>query len=478
MSANDGREEPHDTEPGEPDSVRETVIDEAPRGATTRIDEPMGAGPTKLGIGDLDPHELASPITLDEPPTTGVARTLPPEAGAPSSRGRNTISDTEDVPPASVPAASVPADSLGRASFEDVAADGEADPVQIEDDAAGPVGEHGKRKRRNWIFWALGGLFVTALVGPLLFYFLVWRYRPTAPHHIPAGTTIAVRFDGRELYLYEPFRKNILGSFDGSASAKGRSDRFKKHTGIDLRNDVREVIFATMTADSWIVLIGGNFETGRTKTKFVTGLRDFLAEEGVQGWTLSNGVLKGPVLRIAQAEDTTILIANNDEILRAAMEPSDSWKDLGLASSGAMSFVVDRGAFEAAGKAAPNKIPALALLAAPDAVTHVADACRHTQRMTGYLELGRDSKINIDAVPTSDSSASGLTTDLEAVRADAKALAPFMPEQDTGGLKEALLDAKIKPRAKTVMVTVPWSKKEIDGGLERLGAKIREVFGE
>ena len=52
-----------------------------------------------------------------------------------------------------------------------------------------------------------------------------------------------------------------------------------------------------------------------------------------------------------------------------------------------------------------------------------------------------------------------------------------MSELDTTGLSGAVFDAKLKPRAKTVMVTVKWDRKEFDAALEKAGAAIREALG-
>ncbi|NUP13177.1 MAG: hypothetical protein HOW73_44630 [Polyangiaceae bacterium] len=426
---------------------------------------------------DVDPgaDDAASKTIVDDP------RSEPRSGGTPTSGSRATR-DTMPDPIATEPVRATLPDIDPNASEEDAEAqqpEGEQSPG---DGAPAPA-----PKRRNVLFFVIGGLLFVALAGPLVFYFLVWRYRPTAPQHIPAGTTLAVRFDGRELYLYEPFRKHVIGSIDGSDKAKSRLDRIKKHTGVDLRNEVREIVFATMNAESWIVLVGGNFDAGRARKKFVPGLKTFLEEEGVQGYTVEDGVLKGPVLRIAQADDTTILIANNDEILRAATDPSDAWQELGLASSGAMSFVIDRGAFDAVSKNPSEKVsgvlpPALAIgalaLVTPETLDHVSDASKSTQKMTGYLDLGKGPKIMADIVPTTGTTPGALSDKWQTVQTDAQGMRDVLTSFYSAGLAPAMLDAKLKPRNETVMVTIQWERKELDAGLEKLGEKIRETLGE
>lgn len=487
-----------------PEPASRTAPDTHPSPSTEPDPQrPEGAAPPQNTRVDGSPLDLAHSQTDDRdtvlgsiPPDTSpdvpsvsptsvqiskpdLSKTLDDGLKSSRPRPRQTLPEiTPDVSTAPTSGSS-PESAEARDTAEDVPpiVEGEDLPGSVRstepDEPAPPV----KRKRRSWMYALIGGLLFMSVAGPLVFYFFVWRYVPTARNHIPAGTNVAISFNGQELYLYEPFRKHVLGAFDGSPKAKARGDRLKKHTGIDVRNDVREVVFATMTAQSWIVLIGGKFG-GRGRGKFVQGFKTFLEEEGVSGYSVDGDVLKGPELRIAMAEDATIMIANNDEILRAATEPSDSWQDLGLASSGAVSFVIDRGAFEGAGKAAPDKIPGLARLLAPDIFTHVDSVCRHTQRMTGFMKLEKEPKINIDIVPTSDSNPTALADEWTALQGDAKALESQLPTQQVIGLTEAILAAKFKPRNKSVMMTVPWSKKDIDANLEEAGKKIKALFGE
>lgn len=332
-----------------------------------------------------------------------------------------------------------------------------------------PPEEPAKKLRGSWPYILIGSLLFMSVAGPLAFYFVVWRYRPTALMHIPRGTNAAVRFDGRELYLYEPFRTNVIGAFDDAASKGGRADRLKKHTGLDVRKDIREVIFATSFGDTWVVLIGGNFSS-RAKTKFTLGLSKFLEEEGVSGFKRrDDGVLAGP-LWIAQAEDSSIVIANTEETLDRCMDPNETYQDLGLASSGAMSFVADRPVFETA--AGPSSM----LKGTPVAAFgSIFDAASQTQKVTGHLALGREVEFLIDATPTKGTTPEELTKQYESVQSQARlASLLFLPE--AGGLTETALNARIKPRATSVMVEATWDRKKFDAFLEDVGAQIRAAF--
>jgi len=325
--------------------------------------------------------------------------------------------------------------------------------------------------KKAWVYFLIGGLLFLSAAGPLIFYFTVWRYRPTAPQHIPAGTVAAVRFDGRELYLYEPFRKHILDKLSGSGPG-GRAQRFKKHTNVDVTSDIREIVVATATGESWVVLIGGHFGAARGGNKFEKGLLAFTTDEEIPGFELDDGVVKGRGVFIAQAEDTTIVIANSRETLDRALEPSDTNTRLGLASSGAMSFVFDRPAFETAAKMKPTGIAAFFLPA--EMASHMGDAFGHTEKMTGYLKLGREAELLGDITPTQHIDPETLMNEYALLQKDAKALSDALPE--ALGAKTMLLEAKLKPRAKSVMLDGTWPKDELDAGLEALGNSLAAIF--
>ncbi len=325
-----------------------------------------------------------------------------------------------------------------------------------------------------WLYFAIGGMFFLALAGPLVFYFAVWRYRPTAPMHIPEGSVVAVRFDGRELYLYEPFREHVLDRLAG-ADQSGRARRLKKHTNVDLKRDVREIVFATATGETWVLLIGGHFGAQRGGGEFEDGLLEFLEGEKVSGFSVDKGAVVGRGVFIAQAEDTTVIIANKRETLDLALEPSDYYQRLGLASSGAMSFAIDRPAFASLQKLKPPK-SAIQFLP-DDLVSHAGDAFGHSQSMTGYVKFKRgEAQLFADIIPTPESDPESLSKEWEILQQDAAKLSDLIPE--IFGLRSLVVDAKVKPRASSVMLQSSLDKAQLDAGLEELGAGMAAVFPE
>ncbi len=312
---------------------------------------------------------------------------------------------------------------------------------------------------KSWVYFLVGGLLFASVAGPLAFYFLVWRYRPTAPQHIPQGSTVAVRLDGRELYLNEPFRKHVLGALEDQPGLESHVERIKSRTGIDLRSDVREIVLATTTGQSFVVILGGRL--GRTRIEqqpFPEGVYTVLTEKQIPGFTMEGAVMVGPGFRVAQAEDDTVIIGTDEEIVRAALEPSEAWKTLGLSSSGAMSFVIDSPALTAAARTSPAAL---------------ADALGKSDKVTGFLRLDK-AKLYVDVVPSSGVRSEELGPEIDEALTEARTLSLLLP--DAYGAKGALASARVKPRPETVMIEADWPREGFDQAFERMGSVLRTVL--
>src|SRR5260221_640748 len=62
------------------------------------------------------------------------------------------------------------------------------------------------KKPRATIYLVVGALLFIALAGPLVAYFLIFQYQPTAVKHVPARTNMAIGIDSKQPHLYKPFR--------------------------------------------------------------------------------------------------------------------------------------------------------------------------------------------------------------------------------------------------------------------------------
>jgi hypothetical protein len=344
-----------------------------------------------------------------------------------------------------------------RQTVPDVEADAsEAPPPHEEPEARD---EPAPRAPRSWVYFLVGGLLFASVAGPLAFYFFVWRYRPTAPQHIPHGSTVVVRFDGRELYLYEPFRTHVMGALEDAPGLDSHVERIKSRTGINLREDVREIVFATTTGQSFVVLLGGKLGKLRAEQdRFPQGVYAVLAEKGLPGFAMAGDVMTGPGFRLAQADDDTVIIGTDDEIVRAALEPSDTWKSLGLASSGAMSFVIDTPALARAAETAPSR---------------AAAALGKTQRASGYLRLDK-AKLYVELLPTEGFGSEALGQSVDAALDEARLMSLLLP--DAYGAKGLLASARTKPRPETLMIEADWPREGIDDAMKQLGAALKTVL--
>lgn len=311
---------------------------------------------------------------------------------------------------------------------------GEGDGDDPESEPA-PDGVKKTLKAGTYIF--VGLLLFAALAGPLVFYFFFFRYKPTATYHVPDNAQVALRLDTRQLYGYEPFRKQVLGALD-IESEDGRRAAFKKHTGIDLAGDVREVVVASMDGKSYVVLFGGYFQKLRRGT-FAGGLKAFADEIGVEGASLEGSTtlaLPGG-LRVSQSEDSTVIVGSDARALEAALPTDDEPSALGLPNSGAMSFAVGGAVFDR-------------LATASDTPPTVADVAAHTTSATGYLTLGRRNKIYVELLPKKIG-AEELASKVEAARAFlAESGGTLLPANVAALLREG----KAKSRAESAMFEV------------------------
>jgi hypothetical protein len=398
------------------DSSRATVVDPLPTGDRTTLD---------------DASEPA-PSTKEEPQRNTVTD-LPTEAQAPESATRT---ETETAPQA---------EAETEETSTETATEAETKP----------------KKPRATIYFVVGGLLFLAMAGPLIAYFLVFRYQPTAVKHVPAGTNMAVRIDAKELYLYKPFRDNVLSVLNDAPGVKSRGDRLKNLTGIDLRSDLREIVIASPDGQRFVVLVGGFFHEARfNRADVVKGLGKFLTEEGVTGLSLKNGVLLAPGgIEVTEADDSTIVVANDDDLLKASLQPSEEWTNLGLAGTGAMSFTIQTSALDHM---------RASLSAFDDSVV-----LSHTDRVTGSLKLGASPELSMELVPRTVTP-EALSKEAETALADVKFVELLLP--DEMGEHAALASAKTKPRVASVMVTASWPPAGLEAGMKRLGQALEGVL--
>jgi hypothetical protein len=324
-------------------------------------------------------------------------------------------------------------------------------------------------KQRPWRRIALwiGVAVVVALLcgsGVAWWFLRQLQYEPTAHRHIPDGTNVVVRADAAKIVLFKPVREHIWPALwerrkDAPEPPPGqqpRLERLKEETGVALPRDLRELIIVSVDATSWAALIGGPFPKGR----FVPGLHRVLKEDGLPGWSLSGELLVhvlGPA--VAQADDGTLIIGSDADIVRAALPAEDHNVEIPLPIEGALSFLINKKAWGGAVSRLPLMLPGL------DTLSKVEEA-------RGTLTLSEQPQLGIDVVPSAGTGADQLSQDIGRVITSLRRMSLVVPS-DLAGAKQALRDATVEPRGSVVHIAAPWPYQAIDDTLKRVGEAIR-----
>lgn len=185
-----------------------------------------------------------------------------------------------------------------------------------------PPAGYGPGRRPRWPLYAGGGV-AAALLLAVGVYFLFFHYTPIAHHHVPGGTTLAVRIDLVDVATYGPVRRQLLPILTEGTdpAARTRSDRVQKETGIGT-SDLREVIVCFLGSEERVVLlVGGRIPKGR----LVPGLLRVAQQDGSTAFVEEGGILKSKFggLFVGQAEDGTAVVATDQAALSAALTGGD-----------------------------------------------------------------------------------------------------------------------------------------------------------
>ena len=323
-------------------------------------------------------------------------------------------------------------------------------------------------RRGPWLALLVGAIGL-ALVGAagVLLYLFVWRYQPTARRHIPANTNLAVRFEASDILLFGPVRKHLWPLLDepsppapagAKPAGKSRVDRIKDETGVRLNQDVRELIIASVDANSWVLLAGGPIARGR----FVEGLEKVLREEGKIGWTIRGELLVGPAgVAIGQADDGTLAVGTDVAIVTAALPISEEHKRVQLPERGAVTFAVTKEAWSGVAGLL-HSLPHGGVFA-------------KVERASGLLVLGSSPEIEMHMEATPGTSSAPLVADVEAMLRDLRLILLLAP--DVAGEKQALQGVKVSASGGSVRLKTSWPYEGLDRGCEALARMLRSPSG-
>jgi hypothetical protein len=300
----------------------------------------------------------------------------------------------------------------------------------------------------------------------VVIYLFVWRYDPVARAHIPGNATMAGRIEVADIVLFGPVRKHLWEpvfssrSGRGSSSGKTRSERIGEATGVNVATDLREIVFASVDAKHWVVILGGKIPRGR----FVDGLSRLATEESWPGFQRSGELLLGPTgVAIGQAADGAIVIGTDTGIVMAALPATNEWKRLGLPEQGTATFAVTKPAFNGASSVVGKIVPGGRVFS-------------QIERATGNMVLGNAPELSIRVQPSSANGAAALAGDIDRLLGSLKLLLLLAP--DVAGEQGALSAAQVRVDGADVAIRAPWPYEGLDKGCARLASVLQVVKGE
>lgn len=412
---------------------------------------------TLVGVAPASPPGAAPPHQQGTGQYSPPGQTSTPSPHDPTLPVTNAVEAPRKAPTPGAPGSGTPIS--GAAPSEDpsssAAAPSDAAP------GAAPAGPRTAPKPRSRARTVVAVLFavigVLAIAGVTIGYFLFFRYAPLADHHIPAASNLAIRADVRQMGTFGPVRKHLWPVlFDRPSqkvSGKTLADRLGDATGIHPALDAREIIIASVDARSWVVLVGGSFEPGA----FVPGLQKVLHDEGLPEWQKSGDLLIGPGgVAIAQADDGTLVLGTEAEIVTAALPSSEEHKRMDLPKDGALAFAVGKEAWEE--------------MSRNTAMFDPGGALRRIRHARGTFTLGDDPQVDLGIEPKGGENAEALGKDVEQLLSLLRLGLVAVPDQV--GEKSALSSAKVTVEEGRVRVRGPWPLEGLDRGCAKLAAAL------
>ncbi|WP_437294652.1 hypothetical protein [Sorangium sp. So ce426] len=303
---------------------------------------------------------------------------------------------------------------------------------------------------------ALAALLAGAALGV---YFLFWRYVPTARQHIPGDANIVVRLETADLALFGPVRQHFLPLLDDAPRTASRKARIEAATGLDFPSDLREIVVASTDAASWVALAGGRISKGR----FVAGMEKVARDEGWTGVRREGELLLvGPRAVLGQADDGTIVLGTDVEIVKAALPASpdaDEWRRLDLPEQGAVTFALTSAAWSGAATAVSGVLPRAGAL------------FRRIDHASGALTLGAEPALSMLLAPASGEAAAALVPDTQALLGSLKLALALLP--DIAGARAALDGSQALAQGDRVEIRTKWPHEGLDRACAELAHRAR-----
>ncbi|WP_438039150.1 hypothetical protein [Sorangium sp. So ce128] len=303
---------------------------------------------------------------------------------------------------------------------------------------------------------ALAALLAGAALGV---YLLFWRYVPTARQHIPGDANIVVRLETADLALFGPVRRHFLPLLDDAPQTASRKARIEAATGLDFPSDLREIVVASTDAASWVALAGGRIPKGR----FVAGMEKVARDEGWTGVRREGELLLvGPRAVLGQADDGTLVLGTDVEIVKAALPASpdaDEWRRLDLPEQGAVTFALTSAAWSGAAAAVSGVLPRAGAL------------FRRVDHASGALTLGAEPELSMRLAPAAGEAAAALAPDTQAFLGSLKLGLALLP--DVAGAGAALEGAQALAQGELVEIRTKWPHEGLDRACAEIAHRAR-----
>lgn len=319
-------------------------------------------------------------------------------------------------------------------------------------------------KKRGCLLGVVFASLVTVLGAALLVYVYIFRYEPLAHRHIPGNANLVARISATDIAFFGPVRTHLWPILFEQAFArpggepapagKSRAKRIREATGVNLATDVREILVASVDATSWVVLVGGRIEEGT----FVDGMEKLAREENLQGFRREGPLLVAPGLVIGQADDGTILLGTDTDIVTASLPATDEHHHLGLPHDGAVAFAITEAAWSGAASSVARTVPGGVSLG-------------QVARASGRIKLGESPLIDLRIEPRAGQDPAPIAADIERALAAVRVFLLLTP--DVMGEKEAIAAARVAAQPGHVTVQIPWPLSGLDRACRDLATRIR-----
>ncbi len=324
------------------------------------------------------------------------------------------------------------------------------------------------KKKRAFIIIAVGAVLALLIGSALAFYVFFVRYEPVALHHVPGNANLVMRISATDILVFGPVRKHFWpilfeqafsSDKKGKSSTKSRADSIKDATGLNLATDLREIVIASSAGSDWVMLLGGKMP----RSGFVDGIEKLSREEGWVGWKRDGALFVGPPsptpIVIGQADDSTIVLGSDTDIVKAALPATEEWHRIGLPKEGAVVFAVSDTAWSGAARTLGRLIPG-------------GPALGSVERLTGRILLDSKPELSLFFEPASGQNPETIRADVDRVLGAGRLAMMLLPE-DTMGEKQALSNAGTSIENGKVHLRAPWPYEGLDRACEKLASRWR-----